>query len=87
MLTHFSAPMEFMSIEDSFSPVLHRIHQSVKRRAVRPDEPVQAPADVLIQYSKPPDDLLELSHSELKEVIDAADIKKGAPLFELLILS
>lgn len=69
--------MEYMQIEDSYSPVLHRIHQNLKRRAVRPEEPVQPPAEILVKFSKPPDELLESSHGRLEKLIAAADVKRG----------
>lgn len=66
-----------MRIEDTYSPVLHRINQAIKRRAVRPEEPVQPPADILIKYSHPPEDLVKKSEKKLSKLIAAANIKKG----------
>jgi ATP-dependent DNA helicase 2 subunit 2 len=66
-----------MPIEDSFSPVLHRINQAVKERAIYPDEQVSKPADILVKYSRPPQELLEASETRLKKLIEVADVKKG----------
>lgn len=66
-----------MPVEDTYSPVLHRINQAIKRRAVRPDEPVQPPADILIKYSHPPEDLVAQSKAKLSRLVAAANIKKG----------
>jgi ATP-dependent DNA helicase 2 subunit 2 len=67
-----------MPIEDTYSPILHRINQAIKRRAVRPDEPVQPPAEILIKYSHPPEDLVKKSEAQLGKLVAAANIKKGA---------
>ncbi|KFY63939.1 hypothetical protein V496_03567 [Pseudogymnoascus sp. VKM F-4515 (FW-2607)] len=72
-------PVEYMAIEDTYSPVLHRINQAIRRRAVQPDEPVQPPPEVLMKYSKPPADLVKASATELEALIKAADVKKVPP--------
>ncbi|KFX94772.1 hypothetical protein V490_04177 [Pseudogymnoascus sp. VKM F-3557] len=72
-------PVEYMAIEDTYSPVLHRINQAIRRRAVQPDEPVQPPPEVLMKYSKPPADLVKSSATELEALIKAADVKKVPP--------
>jgi hypothetical protein len=66
-----------MPIEDTYSPILHRINQAIKRRAVRPDEPVQPPAEILIKYSYPPEELVKNSETQLSKLVAAANIKKG----------
>lgn len=77
LLTANSAPTEYMPIEDTYSPVLHRISQAIRRRAVRPEEPVAPPAEILIKYSKPPEELIQASKTQLSKLIAAADVKKG----------
>ncbi|KFY35002.1 hypothetical protein V494_06292 [Pseudogymnoascus sp. VKM F-4513 (FW-928)] len=72
-------PVEYMAIEDTYSPVLHRINQAIRRRAVQPDEPVQPPPEVLMKYSRPPADLVKASATELDDLIKAADVKKVPP--------
>lgn len=69
-----------MPIEDTYSPILHRINQAIKRRAVRPDEPVQPPAEILIRYSQPPEELVKISEAQLVKLVAAANIKKGTLL-------
>lgn len=66
-----------MPIEDTFSPVLHRISQAIKARAIYPDEPVGPPAEILVKYSKPPEQLVEESEKQLKKLVAAAEVKKG----------
>jgi len=77
LLTSSSNPTEYMQIEDTYSPILHRINQAIKRRAVRPDEPIQPPAEILIKYSHPPEDLVKNSEAQLSKLAAAANIKKG----------
>lgn len=72
-------PAEYMAVEDTYSPVLHRINQAIRRRAVQPDEPVQPPAEILIKYSHPPAELVQASKTQLENLISAADVKKVPP--------
>jgi ATP-dependent DNA helicase 2 subunit 2 len=66
-----------MTIEDTFSPVLHRINQAIRRRAVKPDEGVTPPADILTKWANPPPELVSQSNPILEKLIKAADLKKG----------
>jgi ATP-dependent DNA helicase 2 subunit 2 len=72
-----SQPAEYMSIEDTYAPMVHRVNQAVRHRAVRPTEPITPPADILIKYSLPPSDLVSDSAQELNNLVKAADVKKG----------
>jgi ATP-dependent DNA helicase 2 subunit 2 len=66
-----------MAIEDTYSPIVHRVNQAVKQRAIKPNEKVLPPAEILVKYSNPPEDLLEKSTAQLKRLIAIADVKKG----------
>ncbi|KAI9837987.1 MAG: ATP-dependent DNA helicase II subunit 2 [Sarea resinae] len=72
-------PTEYMPMEDTFSPVLHRIDQAIRWRAVHPEEAIPPPYDILTKYSKPPEGLLEKAHPSLDKIIAAADVKKVPP--------
>ena len=72
-------PAEYMALEDGFSPLLHRIEQAKRWRAVRPMEPVPPIPEVLLKYSKQPEDLQQNSKPALQKLIKAADVKKGIP--------
>lgn len=76
-LTSPRNPTEYMKIEDTYSPVLHRIDQAVRWRAVHPNEPIPAPYDILIKYSNPPAELVNKSKRRLEKLVAAADVKKG----------
>ena len=63
---------------DTYSPVLHRIDQAIRWRAVHPTEPIPPPYEVLIRYSKIPDALEVGSEAQLAELISVAELKKGS---------
>jgi ATP-dependent DNA helicase 2 subunit 2 len=79
--------MEYMSIEDTYSPVLHRINQAIRRRAVKPDEGVTPPAEILTKWANPPPELVSQSNASLERLIKAADLKKGMSAFPLMLIS
>jgi len=56
-----------MKIEDTYSPIIHRVNQAICQRAVYPDEEVKPP----------PSKLVAKATSELQTLIDVADVKKG----------
>lgn len=83
MLTGDSEPTEYMAIEDTYSPIIHRINQGIRRRAGQPNEPVAPPADILVKFSNPPSELVSQSVTQLNNLINAADVKKGKVPFLL----
>lgn len=70
---------EYAPIDETFSPMLHRIHQVTKHRAVYPNAEPPPPYDILIKYSQPPADLVKQSQKSLDAVIEAAQVKKVPP--------
>ncbi|KAL8772949.1 MAG: hypothetical protein Q9209_001969 [Squamulea sp. 1 TL-2023] len=72
-------PSEYMPMADTFSPVLHRIDQAVRWRAVHPTEPIPPPYEILVRYSNPPEDLVKQSKKRIEKLIAAADVKKVPP--------
>ncbi|KAL8898377.1 MAG: hypothetical protein Q9207_006730 [Kuettlingeria erythrocarpa] len=66
-------------MSDTFSPVLHRIDQAVRWRAVHPTEPIPPPYEILTRYSQPPRDLVSQSNRRLEKLMAAADVKKVPP--------
>ena len=72
-----SNPTEYMPMSDTYSPVLHRIDQAVRWRAVRPTEPIPPPSEILTRYSRPPEELLSKSKHCLEKLTVAANVKKG----------
>ncbi|GAT19913.1 ATP-dependent DNA helicase II subunit 2 [Aspergillus luchuensis] len=70
-------PTESLPIDDSFSPVLHRIDSAVRHRAIHPNDPIPPPAPVLTKFSHPPDDLVEKSKKYLDKLVAVSDVKKA----------
>ncbi|CBF77271.1 hypothetical protein AN4552.2 [Aspergillus nidulans FGSC A4] len=66
-------------IDDSFSPVLHRVNAAIRSRAIHPNDPIPPPARILTQFSQPPEHLLKNAERHLKRLIEVADVKKVPP--------
>ena len=62
---------------DTFSPVLHRVDQAVRWRAVHPTEPIPPPYEILTRFSQAPDELLGKARGRLEKLIARAEVKKG----------
>jgi ATP-dependent DNA helicase 2 subunit 2 len=71
-----SEPSEFLTFQDTFSPSLHHINQAIRNRAVQKDG-LDPPADILLKWSKPSEDLVSSVTPQLEKLITAADVKKG----------
>ncbi|KAF7589780.1 ATP-dependent DNA helicase II subunit 2 [Aspergillus hancockii] len=72
-------PVENFPIEDSYSPVLHRIDSAVRARAIRPNEPIPPISERLTKFSNPPEDLVRKSKKYLEKLIEISDVKKVPP--------
>lgn len=76
----YREPAEYMPVNETYSPVLHRIDQAVRWRAVRPSEPIPPPYEILTRYSKPPEELVVNAKHQLAKLMSAANVKKGKSL-------
>ncbi|KAH0537790.1 hypothetical protein FGG08_005472 [Glutinoglossum americanum] len=72
-------PVEYMQMDETYSPLLHRIDQVVRWRAVHPSEPIPLPYEILTKFAQPPQELLNLAKKNLDSLIAAADVKKVPP--------
>ncbi|OJD28665.1 catalase [Diplodia corticola] len=72
-------PAEYALIEETFSPVLHRVQQAIRWRAVHPTDEIPPPAEILTKYMKPPEDLLKQAQPFLEAMIAAGDVKRVPP--------
>jgi ATP-dependent DNA helicase 2 subunit 2 len=72
-------PAEYMPMDETFSPLYHRIEQAKRWRAVHPKDPVPPIPEVLTKYSKQPEELQSDAQSTLEQLIKAADVKKVPP--------
>lgn len=62
---------------DLYSPVIHRVNQAIRARAVDPDAPVGEITPLLIKYSKPSAKLVTNAKREIEALKKAANVKKG----------
>ncbi|OQD87132.1 hypothetical protein PENANT_c006G03625 [Penicillium antarcticum] len=72
-------PTNELPIDESFSPLLHRLESAVRYRAVHPNDPVLDPSERLTQFARPSEELVRKSKSYLERLISTADIKKVPP--------
>lgn len=77
MLIVHRDPAEYMPMNETYSPILHRIDQAVRWRAVHPNEPIPPPYEILTRYCNPPDALVADSKRQLEKLMVAANVKKG----------
>ena len=70
---------EAIPIDETFSPLLHRIDQAVRFRAVHPDAPIPPPSEILTRYTHPPEHLVINSKKRLEKLIAASDVKTVPP--------
>lgn len=80
----FSAPAEFAPFDETYNPIIHRINNAVKLRAVHPNKEIEAIPSVLLRYANPPQDLIERVQDRIDDLIKEADVKKGkdhCPIF------
>jgi hypothetical protein len=69
--------VEYLRPEDVYSPVIHRINQAIAYRAVHPNRPLPPPANILLKYSNPPEDLVKGSEKVRQKMIEVFNVKKG----------
>jgi ATP-dependent DNA helicase 2 subunit 2 len=72
-------PAEYVKIEDTYNPTIHRINHAVKTRAVYPEKPIPPTPAVLLRFAAPPQDLIEKVQSRVDSLVAAADVKKVPP--------
>jgi len=72
-------PVEYMAIDEPFNPVIHRIKQVVKTRAIHPDKPLPEIPEVLKRFSTPPSDLVDQVQAQIDALISVAEVKKVPP--------
>lgn len=78
-LTSSSNPTEYAPIDESYNPIIHRINQAIRHRAVHPEEPIQPTAEILLRFSQPPEDILSHIKKQVDTLIKKSDVKKVPP--------
>lgn len=64
-------------MDETYSPIYHRLNQVIKHRAVFPEGAIPPPTEAVLKGSRPPEELLEKVVSQLERLQAAADVKKG----------
>jgi ATP-dependent DNA helicase 2 subunit 2 len=78
IIANFSSDVsEYVPIDDTFNPTIHRVNHAVKSRAVYPEKPVPETPSILLRFAQPPQDLIKKVQSKADALIQAADVKKG----------
>jgi len=72
-------PAEYAPIDETFSPILHRVNQVIRHRAVYPASDLPPIPDSLTKYSHPPSDLADAAKPHIDAILKAADMKKVPP--------
>ncbi|KAF7196411.1 ATP-dependent DNA helicase II subunit 2 [Pseudocercospora fuligena] len=72
-------PSEYAAMDDTYNPVIHKLTQAIKHRAVHPDDEPPEPYHIITKYSQPPEHLVEQSKTALDKVIAAGNVKKVPP--------
>jgi ATP-dependent DNA helicase 2 subunit 2 len=70
---------EYAPFDETYSLKVHRLKEAIKFRAVNKIDEVPPPADILLKYSNPPEELMKNAERSLDNVIKAADVKKVPP--------
>ncbi|GAB7339732.1 hypothetical protein MBLNU457_6297t1 [Dothideomycetes sp. NU457] len=70
---------EYAPIDDTFSPILHRVNQVIRHRAIYAGHDLPPIPDILTKYSHPPSTLIVNAKPSLDAVLAAADIKRVDP--------
>ncbi|KAJ5694772.1 hypothetical protein N7536_005184 [Penicillium majusculum] len=72
-------PTDDLPIDESFSPLLHRIESAVRYRAVHPNDPILDPSERLTEFAHPSEEMVKNSKSHLEKLMSTADVKKVPP--------
>ncbi|GJC95176.1 ATP-dependent DNA helicase II subunit 2 [Colletotrichum higginsianum] len=72
-------PSEYAAIDDTYNPMIHRINQAIRQRAVDPQGTIEPVPPILVRYAAPPEELVEQSSSQIKTLVSAAQVKKVPP--------
>ncbi|OQE11121.1 hypothetical protein PENVUL_c003G03275 [Penicillium vulpinum] len=72
-------PTDDLPIDESFSPLLHRVESAVRYRAVHPNDPILDPSERLTEFAHPSEDMVKNSKSQLEKLMSTADVKKVPP--------
>lgn len=73
-------PAEYMKFEDTYSPLLHRVNQVIRWRAMSTiSDRLPDPPAILTKFSNPPPELIGKIERQLSALKSAGDVKKVPP--------
>jgi hypothetical protein len=87
ILTTYRVPMEYAKIKDTYSPLVNRVNQVIRHRAVYPSQPLPKPLSILTKYTATPKKLLDESKEAIEAIMKAGDVKKGEILIQNIAIS
>jgi ATP-dependent DNA helicase 2 subunit 2 len=87
ILTTYRVPTEYAKIKDTYSPLVNRVNQVIRHRAVYPTEPLPKPLSILTKYTATPEKLLEESKEAIEALVKAGDVKKGKTPIETRMIT
>lgn len=70
-------PAEYAALEDLYSPIIHRVNQAVRARAVAQDGKIAAVPEILKKYAEPPEMLIKQARTQIDTLKKVASLKKG----------
>lgn len=73
-------PAEYAALDHLYSPIIHRVNQAVRARAVAPEGNIAAIPEILKKYSGPPEMLIKQASKQVDTLKKVADLKKGMVL-------
>ncbi|KKA28187.1 hypothetical protein TD95_003720 [Thielaviopsis punctulata] len=74
-----SNPTEYITVEENFNPLIHRIKLAVQHRGVYPELPIPPIPSNLLLFSAPADDLLSAAAAQITALLGAANVTKVPP--------
>jgi ATP-dependent DNA helicase 2 subunit 2 len=74
-------PQEYAALDDLYSPIIHRINQALRERAVdhekKIEDIIKAEPKILMKYSEPPEELITKAKPQIENLKKFADVKLG----------
>lgn len=70
-------PAEYAPLDELYAPIIHRVNQAIRARAIHEDGPIDEIPPVLLKYEHPPDGLIKQAKRKIDRLIEVANVKRG----------
>jgi ATP-dependent DNA helicase 2 subunit 2 len=70
---------EYGPPDEVYNPVIHRINQAIRQRAIYPEKAIGEVPENLLRFSRPPKALIDRAKPKIEALIDVAEVKKVPP--------